>query len=141
MSTDLLSIEESTNIYYIRGKQIMLDYDLANLYECKNGTKEINQAVKRNIERFPNDFYFQLTKSNLEELRSQNVTANISHMSRTNPYAFTEEGVAMLSSLLNTKVAEQVSVDIIEEEIVKESLLNKINDIMQNSNSAFFLDK
>ena len=64
-------------IYEIRGKQVMLDYDLARVYECTNGTKDINKAVKRNIERFPNDFYFQLFDSEFENLRFQFGTSKI----------------------------------------------------------------
>ena len=65
-------------IYEIRGKQVMLDSDLARLYECKNGTKSINLAVNRNIERFPNDFYFQLTKEEYNNLKFQFETSNSS---------------------------------------------------------------
>ena len=64
-------------IYEIRGKQVMLDCDLAKLYECKNGTKEINQAVKNNTDKFPNDFYFRLSEVELKYLRSKNLTANL----------------------------------------------------------------
>ena len=60
ITNEYLNIEKM--IYEVRGKQVMLEFDLAKLYECTNGTKDINKAVKRNIERFPNDFYFQLTK-------------------------------------------------------------------------------
>ena len=98
-------------IYEIRGKQVMLDYDLAKLYNCKNGTKTINLAVKRNIERFPENFYFQLTDSEKEKLWFQNETAN-NRMSRTLPYVFTEQGVAMLASVLRTDVAASVSINI-----------------------------
>lgn len=90
-------------IYEIRGKQVMLDSDLARLYQCANGTKDINRAVKRNIERFDSDFYFQLTEAEKNYLWFQIGTAN--NMSRTNPYVFTELGVAMLSSVLHTKIA------------------------------------
>src|SRR5574344_1708853 len=98
-------------IYEVRGKQVMLDSDLAKLYECKNGTKEVNQAVRRNTNRFPIDFYFQLNDNEVEDLRSQTVTA-IGNMSRTKPYAFTEQGIAMLSAILKTERAINVSVDI-----------------------------
>ena len=68
-------VKDETNIekliYEIRGVQVMLDSDLARLYECANGTKTINQAIKRNLERFPNDFYFQLTKEELFDLKSK----------------------------------------------------------------------
>ena len=87
----------------------MLDFDLAKLYQCKNSTKSINLAVKRNINRFPSDFYFQLTEEENYKLRFQNGTTN---MNRSIPYAFTEQGVAMLSSVLKTDVAASVSVEI-----------------------------
>ena len=74
-------------IYEIRGKQVMLDSDLAKLYNCANGTKDINKAVKRNVERFPSDFYFQLTKEEINYLWFQFGTAN--KMSRSLPYVFT----------------------------------------------------
>jgi len=102
-------------IYEIRGKQVMLDSDLARLYECSNGTKDINKAVKRNINKFPNDFYFELTTD--ECLRFQNGTLNSKgnlrglHVKYL-PHAFTEQGVAMLSSVLKTEVAARVSVSI-----------------------------
>ena len=99
-------------IYNIRGKLVMLDSDLATIYECVNGVKSINLAVKRNLERFPEDFYFQLNEDEISNLRFQNETANVSNMARTLPYAFTEQGVAMLSAVLKTNVASQVSVKI-----------------------------
>lgn len=98
----IISEEEIKNkIYVIRGKEVMLDSDLAKLYECTNGTKDINKAVKRNLIKFPSDFYFQLTEKELKELWFQSGTAN--KMIRTNPHAFTEQGVAMLSSVLKVK--------------------------------------
>ena len=102
-------------IYEIRGKQVMLDSDLAKLYECKNGTKSINLAVNRNVKKFPNDFYFQLTNNETENLRfhfeTSNSTTNYGGK-RYNPYAFTEQGVAMLATILHTPVAAEVSVNI-----------------------------
>ena len=74
-------------IYEVRGQQVMLDSDLARLYECANGTKTINQAVKRHSNRFPERFMFQLTEEEFNKLRSQIETAN---MTRTLPYVFTE---------------------------------------------------
>jgi len=97
-------------IYEVRGMQVMHDSDLAKLYQCTNGTKDINKAVKRNINRFPTDFYFQLTDEEKKELWFQSGTAN--NMSRTNPFVFTEQGVAMLSSVLHTEIAEEVSIRI-----------------------------
>lgn len=81
-------------IFEIRGLEVMLDSDLAKLYECANGTKDINKAVKRNMKKFPPDFYFQLTDIETKKLWFQNGTAN--NMTRTNPHVFTEQGIAML---------------------------------------------
>ena len=105
-------IKVENMIYEIRGKQVILDSDLAKLYECANGTKTINLAVKRHIKRFPERFMFQLTKEELQDLRFQFETTN--NMSRTLPYAFTEQGVAMLATILRTKVAEEVSIRIMD---------------------------
>ena len=99
-------------IYEVRGKQVMLDSDLARLYECANGTKTINLAVKRHINRFPERFMFQLTKDEYDNLRFQLETTN--NMSRTLPYVFTEQGVAMYATILRTKVAEEVSIRIMD---------------------------
>ena len=101
-------------IYEIRGKQVMLDSDLAKLYECANGTKSINLAVKRHINRFPKRYMFQLTKEEYNNLRFQFETAKMYNMSRSLPYVFTEEGVAMLSTILRTKVAEDISIKIMD---------------------------
>ena len=91
----------------------MLDSDLAKLYECTNGTKDINKAVKRHIERFPKNFLFQLTDEEYSSLRFQTGTSNIKGGRRYNPYVFTEQGVAMLSSVLHTKTAVTTSIKII----------------------------
>ena len=100
-------------IYEIRGKQVMLDSDLARLYECSNGTKDINKAVKRNIERFPEDFMFQLTTEEFYLLRCQNGTSKTRGGRKYNPYVFTEQGVAMLSGVLNSSIAINMSIKII----------------------------
>lgn len=101
-------------IYEIRGKQVMLDSDLAILYECANGTKTINQAVKRNINRFPNDFYFQLETEEFLNLKSQIGTSSWNNYGGTRklPYVFTEQGVAMLATVLRTDIASEMSVAI-----------------------------
>lgn len=104
-----LKIEDM--IYEIRGKQVMLDSDLARLYGCKNGSKVINQAVKRHRNRFPEKYMFQLTEEEFCKLRSQTVTAN---MNRVLPYIFTEQGLAMFATILRTPVAEQVSIAIMD---------------------------
>jgi len=97
-------------IYLIRGQKVMLDNDLAEMYGVP--TKVLNQAVKRNIERFPEDFMFQLNAQEFENLKSQFVTSSWGGR-RTLPFAFTEQGVAMLSSILNSSVAIQVNIQII----------------------------
>ena len=102
-------------IYEIRGKQLMLDSDLAMLYECANGTKTINQAVNRHVDRFPQNFYFQLTDEEYKSLRSQIGTLKIGKGQHKKylPYAFTEQGVAMLSSVLHSEIAIKMSIQII----------------------------
>lgn len=99
-------------IYLIRGEKVMLDVDLAELYEVQ--TKALNQAVRRNLDRFPSDFMFQLTKEEFSALnRSQIVTGSQKHRDpRFRPYAFTEQGVAMLSTVLRSKRAIAVNVEI-----------------------------
>lgn len=98
-------------IYLIRGQKVMLDRDLAELYEVP--TKALNQQVRRNLSRFPKDFMFTLTKAETESLRSQIVTAKNRGGSRTVPLAFTEHGVAMLSAVLNSQRAVKMSIAVI----------------------------
>ncbi|MBP3461936.1 MAG: ORF6N domain-containing protein [Bacilli bacterium] len=111
---ELMEDKIENMIYEIRGQQVMLDSDLAKLYMCKNGTKTINQAVKRHINRFPKKFCFQLNKYDMKQLQSQLGTTKLNNMSRSFPYVFTEEGVAMLSAVLRTPIAEEVSIRIME---------------------------
>jgi hypothetical protein len=99
-------------IYIIRNRKVMLDRDLAELYGVK--TMVLNQAVKRNMKRFPEDFMFQLTKKEMENWISQIVISKSERMGlRKLPYVFTEQGVAMLSSVLNSNRAIQVNIQII----------------------------
>ena len=102
-------IAVDNRIFTIRGIQVMIDKDLAELYQVQ--TKRLNEQVKRNIDKFPSDFMFQLTNSELENLRSHFATTNFS-MIRNNPYAFTEHGVYMLSAVLKSEVATNVSLSI-----------------------------
>ena len=100
-----------TKIYEIRGQKVMIDRDLAEVYGVE--TRVLNQAVKRNIERFPTDFMFQLTDLEFQNWKSQIVISNSTNMGlRHRPYAFTELGVAMLSSVLNSKTAIQINMGI-----------------------------
>ena len=113
-----ISNEEIKNlIYTIRGKQVMLDSDVAMLYNYE--TKKVNQAVKRNIDRFPERFCFQLTEEELETMWSQIVTTskleeNKYRSKKYLPYVFTEQGIAMLSGILKSEVAVQVSIKIMD---------------------------
>ncbi|HIU39791.1 MAG TPA: ORF6N domain-containing protein [Candidatus Aphodocola excrementigallinarum] len=120
-------------IYEVRGKQVMLDSDLAILYGCINGTKTINQAVKRNLERFPSNFYFQLTKIEYDNLKSQIGTSNNNFYGgiRKLPYVFTEQGVAMLSSVLRTKNAAKISVNIMNAFVYMRRFINENKDIFK----------
>ena len=97
-------------IMVVRGRKVMLSTHLADLYEVE--PRVLVQAVKRKIDRFPPDFMFQLSKAEFANLKSQIVISNWGGLRRTEPYAFTEQGVAMLSSVLNSKRAVQVNIEI-----------------------------
>jgi len=97
-------------ILLIRGQKVILDHGLAELYGVTTGN--LNKAVKRNIDRFPNDFMFQLTSEEYKSLRFQNGILEKGRHSKYLPYAFTEQGVAMLSSVLKSKRAVQVNIEI-----------------------------
>ena len=99
-------------IYTIRGKQVMIDNDVARLYHYE--TKRINETVKRNIERFPTEFCFQLSNSEYETLKSQFATSNTRGGKQKLPYVFTEKGIIMLSGLLKNEIAIEVSIRIVE---------------------------
>ncbi len=109
-------------IFEVREQNVMLDYDLAEMYEVE--TKVLKQAVKRNIKRFPSDFMFTLTQKEFQGLRSQIVTSKRGG-TRYMPYAFTEQGVAMLSSVLHSEKAIQVNIIIIRTFVlIRQHLLN-----------------
>ncbi len=122
-------------IYEIRGQKVMLDRDLAEMYGVE--TRTLNQAVKRNIERFPRDFMFQLTDKETRDWKSQIVISNSIKMGvRRNPYAFTELGVAMLSSVLNSKVAIQINMNIMRAFVAIRQMIstppsNKLSELQQ----------
>ncbi|HEX4593218.1 MAG TPA: ORF6N domain-containing protein [Bryobacteraceae bacterium] len=105
----VLTASVERHIFVIRGHKVMVDSDLAELYRVP--TKVFNQAVKRNLKRFPSDFMFRLSRKEMEILRSQIVTSSWGGR-RNSPYAFTEQGVAMLSSVLNSERAVQVNIAI-----------------------------
>jgi len=101
-------------IYEIRGQKVLLDFDLAELYETE--TKRLKEAVRRNIERFPSDFMFELTKDEYNTLRTQFATLDKTGRgkhSKYNPYAFTEQGIAMLASVLRSPKAIEVNIQIV----------------------------
>ncbi len=108
-SITLVDEEIISKIYVIREHKVMLDGDLAELYQVE--TRRLNEQVKRNIDRFPEDFMFQLTEKEWEDLKSQNATSSWGGR-RKRPYAFTEHGVLMLSSVLNSDRAIQVNIQI-----------------------------
>lgn len=99
-----------SQIHFIRGEKVILDSDLAVLYDVE--VRILKQAVKRNIERFPSDFLFELTKEESDSLRSQFVILKRGKHSKYLPFAFTEQGVAMLSGILNSKRAVEVNIEI-----------------------------
>lgn len=115
-NTAIVPLEEidiRSRIYFIRGQEVMLDYDLASLYGVE--TKRLNERVKRNIKRFPESFRFQLNQEEYDNLRSQNATSSDEYGGRRYlPYAFTEQGIAMLSAILRTDVAIDMSIRIME---------------------------
>ena len=134
-------------IYTIRGKQVMLDSDVAMLYNYE--TKKVNQAVKRNIDRFPERFCFQLTEEELEIMWSQIVTTskledNKYRSKKYLPYVFTEQGIAMLSGILKSEVAVQVSIKIMDAFVemrkfisINKSLFEKVISIENKMNKKF----
>lgn len=116
-------------IYTIRNIQVMLDSDLANLYDVE--TKVFNQAVKRNISRFPEEFRFQLSDLEYQNLRSQNVTSSDHGGRRYLPYVFTEQGVAMLSAILKSKTAVEISIKIIKAFVEMRKVVTKYGQLFQ----------
>jgi hypothetical protein len=127
---DALSITDelvASKIYFIRGQKVMLDDDLAVLYQVE--TRRLNEQVKRNIERFPADFMFQLTENEFENLKSQFATSSWGGR-RKLPFAFTEQGVSMLSGVLNSKTAISVHIQIIRVFAKMKQLLLTHKDIL-----------
>ncbi|MBI5574597.1 MAG: ORF6N domain-containing protein [Elusimicrobia bacterium] len=129
---DLVLAERiESKIYLIRGQKVMMDHDLAELYGVP--TKVLNQAVQRNMKRFPEDFMFQLNKAELKNWRSQFVTSNsYAKMGlRRCPYAFTEQGVAMLSSVLNSERAIYVNIQIMRTFTKLRALISTHKDLQR----------
>lgn len=151
--SDLIPIERiESKILLIRGKKVLLDSDLAILYDVSVG--RLNEAVKRKIKRFPSNFMFQLNNKEFTDLKSQFAITNVGRGGRrTPPYAFTEQGVAMLSSVLNSERAIQVNITIMNTFVnMRELLLDnakmseKLRDIedrmdTQEMNTIIIMDK
>jgi len=128
-------------IHEIRNQKVMLDFDLAKLYEVE--TKALNQAVKRNSERFPEDFMFQLTPEEFEMNRSQFVTGSQKHRGNL-PFAFTEQGLAMLSGILKSEKAIAVNIAIMrtfvflrQHALTHKDLTEKLNEMEKQYNKQF----
>ena len=121
---DNIKIEDL--IYEVRGKQVMLYSDLARLYECKNGTKEINQAVKNNIEKFPERYCFKLTDKESHSFLVKSFDQKIERRGGKykNPRVFTEQGLYMLATVLKSKAATQITIDIMDAFVVMKNIIN-----------------
>jgi hypothetical protein len=122
----------ANQIHFIRGEQVMLDFDLAQLYGVQ--TKVLKQTVKRNIERFPEDFIFTLTEIEWENLRSQIVTSSWGGI-RYMPYAFTEQGVAMLSGILKSERAIEVNIAIMRTFVQLRKLMSSNKELSRKIES------
>ncbi len=118
-----------SKIYTLRGKQVMLSHDLAELYEVE--TRVLNQQVKRNIGKFPARYMFQLTKDENDRLRSQNVILKRGRHAKYLPYAFTEHGILMLASVLNSERADKVNMLIIDTFIKLRELMFMHKDVIR----------
>jgi hypothetical protein len=136
MGSETLSIvpaERITSIiYYIRGEKVLLDFDLAELYNVN--TSQLKRTVRRNIKRFPLDFMFQLTKEEMEILRCQIGTSNWGGR-RYLPFAFTEQGIAMLSSVLNSERAVLVNIAIMRAFVQMRKFIMSNNDLAKKLNA------
>ena len=130
------------SILEIRGKKVMLDMDLAKIYQVE--TRALKQAVRRNLDRFPEDFLFQLIETEMQNLVSQNVIPHIKYFGGSAPFAFTEQGVAMLSSILKSKKAIQMNISIMRAfvmirqwDLTYQELSDKLSDLEKLHNQKF----
>lgn len=130
MSDLILETEQiTTNIFLLRGNKVLLDYDLASLYHIE--TKRLNEAVKRNKERFPADFMFELTKEEFNFIKSSRPAKYWREYSNFLPYAFTEQGVAMLSGVLRSERAVQVNIAIMRAFVQMRSFIETNKDLIK----------
>jgi hypothetical protein len=142
MQEDALAVQVERRIYLIRGEKVMLDFDLAELYRVE--TRVLKQAVTRNLVRFPSDFMFQLTEQEIRSLVSQNVIPSRSKLGGAHPMVFTEQGVAMLSSVLRSPRAVQVNIAIMrtfvrlrEMLLLNAGLARKLNALEKKYDAQF----
>lgn len=128
-----LAINENIEnmIYKVRGVEVMLDSDLAKIYNCANGTKSINLAVKRNLERFPDDFYFQLKEEEFSQISGFSLKPQKNKI-RSMPYVFTEQGVAMLATVIKTDVATVASINIMRAFVKMKNYINFNEEALPN---------
>ena len=139
LNNDLVLVNNQLNsyqeiedrIFIIRGVQVMIDRDLADIYEVK--TKALNQAVKRNIERFPERFMFQISDNELHKLVTNCDQFKTLKHSSSNPYAFTEQGVSMLASVLHSETAVQKSIKIIDAFVAMRHFMQKTPNFSSKS--------
>ena len=134
IQNELSHVDIRNLIYTIRGKQVMLDSDVAMLYHYE--TKNVNKAVKRNIDRFPEDFCFQLTKDEMDKMWFQNATTSKGENNKYRsekylPYAFTEQGIAMLSGVLKNDIAIEVSINIMRAFIEMRKFINTNKNLFE----------
>ncbi len=131
----IIKSEIQNYIFAIRGQRVMLDSDLAEIYGVE--TRVLNQAVSRNKDRFPSDFAFKLNKREWEDLKSQDVISSGTHGGRrTAPYAFTEQGVAMLSSVLNSKKAIKANVQIMRTFVSMRNIATSYKELEKRINEV-----
>ncbi len=144
MEKDIITVSPSSmeiireKIHIIRGKKVMLDRDLAELYQVP--TKQLNRAVRRNIDRFPDDFMFKLTKDQMDNLKCQFGTSSYGG-TRKPPLAFIEQGIAMLSSVLNSKLAIQMNIQIIRIFTKLREMIDAYKELREKGVSALRLNK
>ena len=119
----------ASHIYFLRGHNVILDFDLASLYGVE--TRALKQAVKRNLRRFPEDFMFALDENEIDFVVSQNVIPSKRYLGGAIPYAFTEQGVAMLSGILNSDRAIQVNISIMRAFVQLRQLISTHKDLIQ----------
>lgn len=138
--SDLQKIQEeniASHIYFLRGHNVILDFDLASLYGVE--TRTLKQAVKRNIRRFPDDFMFELSPDEIDFVVSQNVIPSKKFLGGATPFAFTEQGIAMLSGVLNSENAIQMNISIMRAFVQMRRLISTQKELIKKINELAIL--